>query len=156
MHLKFVCTLTLVVLVHGYIDRKSIASGFWSVPAGDFDQVNGDIIMALADFNQDRQYIPLICSTDIVTVDSVFMQQLSIYLWNSTQSENTRNLGAFVRRILKSTLGKPIVSVIPGTNEFTQAILTMMGSQISWSSMTSTSPILLSSALSPSAKQNVL
>lgn len=60
MYLKFVCTLALVLVVHGYIDRKSIAAGFWSIPVGDFDQVNGDIVMALADFNQDRQYFPSI------------------------------------------------------------------------------------------------
>lgn len=36
-----------------------LPSGFWKIEVGEFDPVNGDILMALGDFNQDRLYIIL-------------------------------------------------------------------------------------------------
>lgn len=54
MAFKFWLAAVLITVAIGQFDRKSLAAGFWPIPTGDFDPIAGDVLVAQADFNQDR------------------------------------------------------------------------------------------------------
>lgn len=56
MTFKFWFGVLLVAFAAGQVDRKSLAAGFWPISTGEFDPLAGDVLVAQADFNQDRLY----------------------------------------------------------------------------------------------------
>jgi hypothetical protein len=57
MSFKLGIVLTvLAVCVMAQTNSTILPSGYWQIQTGEFDQVNGDILVAQADFNQDRLY----------------------------------------------------------------------------------------------------